>query len=320
MEKNYIILAHENPQQLLRLIKALDDNKSFFYIHVDKKVDIQDFKELISDYKNVIFVTNRYECIWGSISLVYATLSCMSKIINDRRSGYCILMSGQDYPIKSRESIDEYFDNNNDFEFIDIKPIKECWPDNKWVQRYEYYTFYLSSKRQDSISIPYLFSKEIYNIKSWKLIFYKIAKTKDINLVFEIITNIIRKRKHPEYIIPYGGAQWWALTIPTIKEILDFVHDNVSFVSYHRYTAIPDEVFFHTIIMYLATKNRGIKIKPSLTYTNWERKNVPLPVTFCFADLYELINLPIDKLFARKFNIHLDEKILDEIDDNVLLK
>jgi len=47
MEKNYIILVHENPQQLLRLIKALDDNKSFFYIHVDKKVDIQDFKELI---------------------------------------------------------------------------------------------------------------------------------------------------------------------------------------------------------------------------------------------------------------------------------
>jgi len=319
MEKSYIILVHENPQQLLRLIKALDDNKSYFYIHVDKKVDIQDFKKFISDNKNVIFVANRYECIWGHISIVYATLSCMQEVVNDKRNGYCILISGQDYPIKSKELIDEYFNNGDDYEFIDIKPIKECWPDNKWVQRFNYYSFHLSSKRQDSISIPYLFSSEAYNIKSWKSIAAKIAKTKDIKLIFEIISNIIRKRKHPEYIIPYGGSQWWALTVPTIKEILDFVHDNASFASYHKHTLIPDEVFFHTIIMYLATKDKEIKIAGTLTYTNWERKNVPLPVTFSSDDVGELVNLPKDKLFARKFDINIDENILEKIDNKINL-
>lgn len=317
MEKSYIILVHENPQQLLRLIKALDDNKSFFYIHVDKKVDIQDFKELMTDYNNVIFVANRYECIWGHISIVNATLSCMHEVVNEKRNGYCVLMSGQDYPIKNRKSIDDYFNSNNGYEFIDIKPIKECWPDNKWVQRYEYYTFYLSSRRQDSVSIPYLFSNDIYNTKSWKLFIYKIAKTKDINLIFEIITNIIKKRKHPECIIPYGGSQWWALTIPTIERILCFVQDNTSFVSFHKYTAIPDEVFFHTIIMYLATKDKDIKMKGTLTHTNWERKNVPLPVTFSSADLVELVNLPENKLFARKFDTNIDENIFNQIDDYV---
>lgn len=317
MEKSYIILVHENPQQLLRLIKALDDNKSFFYIHVDKKVDIQDFKELMTDYNNVIFVANRSECIWGHISIVNATLSCMHEVVNEKRNGYCVLMSGQDYPIKNRKSIDDYFNSNNGYEFIDIKPIKECWPDNKWVQRYEYYTFYLSSRRQDSVSIPYLFSNDIYNIKSWKLFIYKIAKTKDINLIFEIITNIIKKRKHPECIIPYGGSQWWALTIPTIERILCFVQDNTSFVSFHKYTAIPDEVFFHTIIMYLATKDKDIKMKGTLTHTNWERKNVPLPVTFSSADLVELVNLPENKLFARKFDTNIDENIFNQIDDYV---
>jgi hypothetical protein len=67
--------------------------------------------------------------------------------------------------------------------------------------------------------------------------------------------------------------------------------------------------------MYLATKDKDIKIRGTLTYTNWERKNVSLPVTFCSADLRELINLPGDKLFARKLDINIDEKFLDEIDN-----
>ena len=168
MEKNYIILVHENPQQLLRLIKALDDNKSFFYIHVDKKVDIQDFKELITGYKNVFFVTDRYECIWGNISIVYATLSCMHEVVNDQRNGYCILMSGKDYPVKSTQAINSFFDLNNGYEFINVKPIDECWPDNKWVQRFNYYSFYLSSKRQDFVSIPCIFSRDFFLFNGWK--------------------------------------------------------------------------------------------------------------------------------------------------------
>ena len=320
MEKNYIILAHENPQQLLRLIKALDDNKSYFYIHVDKKVDIQDFKELIADYKNVIFVANRYECIWGSISLVYATLSCMHEVVNDKRSGYCILMSGQDYPVKNRESIDNYFNVNNGCEFINVNPVESCWSENGCLQRFEYYSFYLSSKRQDSVLIPYLFSKKIFNGNDWKLMIKSIIKSRNIKLISEIIFNISRKREHPKHIIPYGGSQWWAFSIMTVTKILDFVQDNASFVKYYKYTAIPDEVFFHTILMHLVTLDKNIKIKDSVTYTNWEGKDVPLPVTFRDVDLTKLITLPEEKLFARKFNINIDEKILDEIDDNILAK
>jgi len=315
MEKNYIILVHENPQQLLRLIKALDDNKSFFYIHVDKKVDIQDFKELITGYKNVFFVTDRYECIWGNISIVYATLSCMHEVVNDQRNGYCILMSGKDYPVKSTQAINSFFDLNNGYEFINVKPIDECWPDNKWVQRFNYYSFYLSSKRQDFVSIPCIFSRDFFLFNGWKSKCKRLIKTKDISLFLEVLIYTIRKRKHPKDIIPYGGAQWWAFSIPTLIKIIEFVEKNNYFVRYHKYTLIPDEVFFQTIIMYLATKDKDIKIRGTLTYTNWERKNVSLPVTFCSADLRELINLPGDKLFARKLDINIDEKFLDEIDN-----
>ena len=55
MQKNYLILAHKNPQQLYRLIKALDDGKSQFFIHVDSKTAIEPFTALFQE-EHVIFI------------------------------------------------------------------------------------------------------------------------------------------------------------------------------------------------------------------------------------------------------------------------
>ena len=43
MQKNYLILAHRNPEQLCRMIKALDDGNSKFFIHLDAKTPIEPF-------------------------------------------------------------------------------------------------------------------------------------------------------------------------------------------------------------------------------------------------------------------------------------
>jgi hypothetical protein len=63
---------------------------------------------------------------------------------------------------------------------------------------------------------------------------------------------------------------------------------------------------------------KEIKIKPSQTYVNWERKNCVLPVTFNDKDFDELLNL--DQLWARKFDQDYNEKILDLIDSEILKK
>ena len=43
MQKNYLILAHRNPEQLCQMIKALDDGNSKFFIHLDAKTSIEPF-------------------------------------------------------------------------------------------------------------------------------------------------------------------------------------------------------------------------------------------------------------------------------------
>ncbi|MNR59552.1 hypothetical protein D3C85_1808260 [compost metagenome] len=46
---------------------------------------------------------------------------------------------------------------------------------------------------------------------------------------------------------------------------------------------------------------------------NWSRKNCDLPVTFTSSDFEELQDNP-EKLYARKFDIELDDEILNKID------
>ena len=58
-----------------------------------------------------------------------------------------------------------------------------------------------------------------------------------------------------------------------------------------------------------------VAVKPTLTYTNWSRRGEILPVTFTRSDIDELKVARFGKLFARKFDIGVDEWILDQLDE-----
>lgn len=61
----YCISAYKDEKQLLRLITALNSNTSYFFIHIDKKVNIKNFQEILRDYSNVFFLKERYYIQWG---------------------------------------------------------------------------------------------------------------------------------------------------------------------------------------------------------------------------------------------------------------
>ena len=76
-KKTYIILAHKAPDQLKRLIDRLNDEDSFFFIHIDKKSYIEPFTECVVG-NNIKFITNRINCLWGDFSQVIATLGFLN--------------------------------------------------------------------------------------------------------------------------------------------------------------------------------------------------------------------------------------------------
>jgi hypothetical protein len=45
----YLIMAHKDPSHLARFVNALITSESYFYIHINKKIDGRYFQKLIQN-------------------------------------------------------------------------------------------------------------------------------------------------------------------------------------------------------------------------------------------------------------------------------
>ena len=149
MQKNYLILAHKNPNQLYRMVKALHDKTSHFYIHIDAKSPISPFKECLQGLP-VSFIDQREDCVWGDFSIVRATINLMEAAAKALPKGYFILMSGQDYPITSQKEINIFLEQYNDSDFIDFLPLEQKWKTKMVKDKLEHYHILHSKERGHS--------------------------------------------------------------------------------------------------------------------------------------------------------------------------
>ncbi len=313
MDKKYIVTAHEYPEQLKRLIDRLKDEKSSFYIHIDLKSDLSHFTSLIK-YKNVSFIEDRVDCIWGDLSQVIATINLLKVATKDMtNNSKVIFLSGQDYPIKSLEHIDYYLDSHKEYDFIDydMSPIPK--DSDIYRTRVKKYKINLSSQREDFVIVDSILS---FNLSNLKNIIHLLGNNKIKLKDFFILFNIKRKSIFKEH---YKGTNWFCFNLTTVEKIMKYVNQNKEkLFAYYKYTLCADEQIFHTILNEIMKKDKTIKLKPNIHFVDWSKKNVPLPVTFSKKDLDLLLNQPEHKLFARKFCLDMDSEILDLIDKNIV--
>lgn len=305
MTINYLIIAHKNPEQLKKLILKLKESWTRFFIHIDKGVEIRSFKEKLKGIENLIFIRDekRVETIWGDISIVKATLNLIEEVLQQNKPGFCVLMSGQDFPLKNNKSIYNFLSEHTETNFIDIFPFPGAWKQNG-LARINKYKFNKSTGRGDFFLTASIQERE----------FYSIGNLKNLScLKFRDYKRVIFKRKHPANLKPFGGAQWWVLPTSTIKRIFIFHSNNPDFYNFHKHTLIPDELYFQSIIMHL-NKQKEMQFHSPLTYVNWKRKGESLPVIFKKEDLEELKLASESNLFARKFDLEMDKEILTNID------
>lgn len=307
MSISYIILVHKDPLQLRRLINGLSLDNTKFYIHVDKNVSITPFVLALEGIPNIIFMKDsaREKCVWGGIGIVKGTLNCMQQIVADNRNGYCVLLSGQDYPVKTNTNLNLFLENHKGINFISGEFMPSKFWSNGGMDRIEEYHYSIPNKKQDMISLPSVFNKKFYGKIKMNLLKIMILLKNGI-----IPYQILRKRIFPPNLKPVGGSQWWALPVETIKKIVDFNAQNPAYLKYHEHTHVPDETFFHSIVFSLVPQK---EIMPSLTYANWTEKKAS-PLTFKTNNFKELKALGRQYLFARKFSEITDRKILDLID------
>lgn len=308
MKINYLLIV-STPLGFRRLINRLSDENVSIYVHVDLKAELSQFKLESLGCANVKYIQERENVIWGDFSLVKATINLMTAVKKDKNDDcYNVLMSESDYPIKSKDFIEKYLTDNYGKIFLTSSPVDDVWREAMVKNRLNEYSVHPMPAKRFYVSIDF-YNLQFQSIKKTVkscLFLYK-------NKKFDVILKAFKKRRFPNYLVPYGGSQWWALPTDVLNFILDFLEEHPTYIEYHRYTHVPDEIFFHSII---SSNFPNDRIRPSTTYVNWKRKGCALPVTFSKNDLDELKNT--DCLFARKFHHEVSSELLDSIDNELL--
>ncbi len=117
------------------------------------------------------------------------------------------------------------------------------------------------------------------------------------------------------------------MTYECINYILKYIESNGIYVKYYKTAHIPDEMFFHTIVLNSSfeknVENDDLRyiywIKKTTLFSHFRRrKKSSTPAILGEADFNNLMQS--EKLFARKFDINYDSSILKMIDNEILIK
>ena len=282
----YLILAHENPGQLLDLFRMLDHPRNDIFVHLDRKSSFrpEDFSGCCR-HSALHFIEPRISVHWGGISIMRAELALL-RAATPGHYAYYHLLSGQDLPIKSQDEIHAFFDANPDREFLNLWRFK-----SHTQNRFRYFTLFPEGAGS---FLPNLAN----NIVKGILMALHIQINRGIEFHF--------------------ASQWFSISHPCAEYVLS---QEAWLEKVFKHTNTADEVFLATVIcnspfrerLYDATahvQNEDIYNLASMRFIDWTRgKSVRHPWVFRFQDKDLLESVP--HLWARKFDERVDAGIID---------
>lgn len=240
----FLIIAHKQPKLLARTLSVLEASNHHFFINVDAKSScFSEFYNMIGGGKiqNVHFLKKRIACYWAGISLVDVEIELMKAaksfpVLFD----YYHLISGQDYPLRSNEQFDAFFESTED-SFMCFNFEKDI---DYWMPIYKMKTSQFYTNGTHSWS-ERLYLKMVNNRFSRKLI----------------------KRKTIPNLA--GGWQWFSWSANVVDYVLNYLSENPGFRRRFNHTSSPDEHFF-TTMLYSHLDELHIRKHFPLRYISWE--------------------------------------------------
>lgn len=117
----YLILVHRYPQQFKRLFKSIYNENNIYLIHIDKKANDSSFNEIekfLADFPNA-HITKSTCVTWGGYSMVQSELDGIETLLRlNKNWDFFINLSGQDFPLKNQNDIQQFLSQNRNINFI----------------------------------------------------------------------------------------------------------------------------------------------------------------------------------------------------------
>ncbi len=292
----FLIVAHRDPEFIIRVCKKLIQDKNFeVFLHYDLKSNIDTIWEEFKNEPGVTIAREREKVYWSGFSSIKAILKIMQLAFDKGGFDRYVMLQGADYPLYSNSEITDFFMKNRQVEFI-----RACNMSNS-TDSY----FYKKNRCHWFCDRPNFLKKKIHYLN------YK-------------FTPKLRKpsinENERKYDVHFGSAQW-AITKECVAFILDFVAYHPKFMRYMKTVFAPDEIFFHSIVHNSKFKHATITgdTEPcKRLLVNWrnlnyfEYPNERVIKVFDETDYQKLIDS--NCMFFRKAQSVKSKVLLDKID------
>jgi hypothetical protein len=235
-----LILAHHRRDLLAQLVSRLNGPLWNVCVHLDRKTDPAGFADLPPE------VFQRYAIQWGGFSIVLAILALAKHALANPANTHFYLMSGQCFPIKTDDEIEQIVAHGGNCMSILKMPV---W--HKPLSRLDRFHF------NDGYPLPGRLGSRIVN---------RVARSLEPRSIERLL----------RHIQPYAGWMWWLLERDAMQRIVQFVGVNPWLLKSYRYSHCADESFFQT----LAVKT-GIQVHHECpTFAKWiDGERHPLSIT-----------------------------------------
>lgn len=272
MRHAYLITIHKNFRILEFLLRVLDYNENDFFILIDKKVGLplKDICTYVPQNSRVVEL-EAVEINWGGYSQINAELLLLKAALS-REYDYYHFMQGSDFPIKTAKEINQFFEKNYGYEFIDFEP-----------KNYEFAKF--------KCDYWHVFIENSHYRKNRFL--------KLLNHSFIRIQKLFGINRHDREL--FHGSALFSITHDCAEYIVSIERE---IYKRYKYSLAADEVFLQTEIYHSKFQERLYKNKnrySNVRFIDWDHRQGSSPYTFKKED-FDLLMSKENMMFARKFD------------------
>ena len=300
----FLNLCHCDPDLVARTAQRLTAYPDFdMYIHLDAKTDAGPFLCALEGCGRAYIIEVRRRVYWGGFHAVVATVDMLrAALASPRLYEYLVILQNLDYPLRSNQKINEFFESRRGMEFIRACKIA-CTKDWHFSRKYRIYN------ERDS---------DFYIVKHAKPRVYARKLRLLLQSAPTLLWNGVINECGEALPIYYGAAQW-AVTRECAQYLVDFYDTHPIFNARMAHIQFPDEEYFHT-----AVHNSPFKYKCSLYdeperrwLVNWRNLHYfeyPREITVFTDKDFDRLMEQGDALFVRKVRTGASDALMDRID------
>lgn len=286
-----LITAYKNIEHLEEIARFFGEGFNI-YIHIDKKskIDPKSAESLLK-HKNIAYLSRKHKVNWGGLNHLLAILDLAEQAFRNTHNEYFHLITGHDFPIKSKNDFTTFFDQNKHSNYMEYHKLPYAdWPEGGMDRLSRYNLYDLIDGRTGQ--------KEIFLKR-----FSKIQKLLGI-----------KRRLSNNFPDQYGGSTYWSLSREALSYTFGFMKNNPGYLKRFKYTFCAEEIFFQTILLNSPLKEKIIN--NNLRFIIWENRNGNFPANLDTTD-YDNIKKS-EALFARKFEYPASTGLLSLIKRDLL--